>query len=99
MQPFYRSYVVSIFVSLAISIGLQMILPWPFGLVAAIAIFMLYPLILRNGTLKRMGGGMGSSTGGGFLGNGIRYVCLVCSNKFNGILCPRCGSKMKKAEF
>ncbi|MDE1763654.1 MAG: hypothetical protein KGH88_05360 [Thaumarchaeota archaeon] len=99
MQSYYRNYLVSIFISLAVSIGLQMIFPWPYGFIATIAVFVIYPLILRNGSLKRWGNGMGSSANSRFLGNGVGYVCLVCGNKFRGALCPRCGSKMKKAEF
>ena len=39
--------------------------------------------------------GMGSPSGSG----GIRYVCLVCNNKHKGGNCPRCGSKMQRADF
>lgn len=88
----------SIFLSLAISIGLQMLLPWPYGLVAAIAVFTVYPLLLRNRTLNRISG-MGSGGNSIMQGQGFRYVCLVCNNKFRGAICSRCGSKMKRAEF
>ncbi|MDE1862327.1 MAG: hypothetical protein KGI33_05375 [Thaumarchaeota archaeon] len=94
----YKSYLVSIFVSLAISIGLQMLLPWPFGLIAALAVFALYPLILRNRAMRRMGG-MGMGAGSFGQGSGFRYVCLACNNRFKGAICSRCGSKMKRAEF
>ena len=93
----YKSYLLSIFVSLALSIGLQMLLPWPFGLIAALAVFALYPLILRRRALGRMGGGMVGGTFG--QGSGFRYVCLACNNRFKGAICSRCGSKMKRAEF
>ena len=50
--------------------------------------------------------GAGSRTGGGgFFGMGspggdkVRYVCLACNNKHNGGSCPRCGSKMQRADF
>lgn len=95
----YKSYIISIFVSLAISIGLQMILPWPFGLIAALGLFTIYPLILRNRRFGRLGGfGMGA---GSLMqaGQGFKYVCLVCNNRFKGAICSRCGSKMKRAEF
>jgi len=29
----------------------------------------------------------------------VKYVCLVCRNKHNGGACPRCGSKMQRADF
>lgn len=50
-------------------------------------------------------GGSSSSGGGGFFGIGsegrssVRYVCLVCNNKHKGGACPRCGSKMQRADF
>jgi len=97
----YKSYLIFLFGSLAVSIGLQMILPWPFGLMAALAIFIVFPLFLRNRALKRMGGFGGESGGGGFFGQsqGVKYICLTCNNKYKGGACPRCGSKMKRADF
>ena len=49
-------------------------------------------------------GGSGTGTGGGFFGMGqnsgsVKYVCLVCNHKYKGGSCPRCGSKMKRADF
>jgi hypothetical protein len=96
-----------LFGSLAISIGLQMILPFPYGLIAALGIFIAFPLLLRRRYMNRMGGAGGSSgTGtGGFFGMGnpgssaVKYVCLVCNNKHKGGTCPRCGSKMQRADF
>ena len=50
--------------------------------------------------------GSGGGSGGGFFGmgsnagsGGVRYVCLVCNNKHKGGSCPRCGSKMQRADF
>ena len=97
----YKTYLIFLFGSLAVSIGLQMLLPFPFGLIAALAIFIVFPLFLRNRAIKRMGG-MGSDTGGGgFFGQnqGVKYICLACNNKYKGGMCPRCGSKMKRADF
>ena len=41
--------------------------------------------------------------GGGFFGQGqgtsVRYVCLTCNHRFKGGDCPRCGSKIKRADF
>ncbi len=96
--------------SLAGSIGLQMLLPFPYGLGLALAVFIVLPLFLRK---KFMGvRGYGDSRGGGgglggFFGLGqsgparasVKYVCLVCNHRHKGSSCPRCGSKMKRADF
>ncbi len=91
-----------LFGSLAISIGLQMVLPFPYGLGVALAIFIMFPLVLRKKMMGRMGGSGGF--GGGFFGSNqsttiVKYVCLTCNNRFKGRECPRCGSTMKRADF
>jgi hypothetical protein len=98
----YRMYLIFLFASLAISIGLQMVLPFPFGLVIALGIFIAFPLVLRKKMMGRMGGSGGF--GGGFFGTNqstptVKYVCLTCNNRFKGRECPRCGSTMKRADF
>ena len=72
-----------------------------------IAIFMTLPLIMRRRYMKGMRGyGDSGAGGGGFFGMGsqsgsdkVRYVCLACNNKHKGGSCPRCGSKMQRADF
>ncbi len=83
-----------------------MILPFPYGLGAALAIFIAFPLFLRRRYMSRMRGYGSSGTGGGFFGMGqnsssstVKYVCLVCNNQYKGGSCPRCGSKVKRADF
>ncbi|MFB5634377.1 MAG: hypothetical protein ACE5SV_05905 [Candidatus Nitrosomaritimum aestuariumsis] len=103
----FKTYLIFLFASLAISIGLQMILPFPYGLAAALGIFIVFPLLLRRRAMSRMGGysDSGSGGGGGFFGSSsgssakVKYVCLVCNNKHGGGACPRCGSKMQRADF
>ncbi len=108
----YKSYLIFLFASLAVSIGLQMVLPFPYGLGAALALFIAFPLILRRRMMNRMrggyGGGTGSGSGGGFGGlfgqnsensSKIKYECLVCHKIYNSRECPRCGSSMKRAMF
>ena len=105
----YKTYLIFLFASLAISMGLQFILPFPIGLVAAIGLFIAFPLLLRRQYMNRMrgfGGQSGGGRAGGFFGlgspsssGGVKYVCLVCNNKHRGGSCPRCGSKMQRADF
>ncbi len=68
----YKSYLVFLLASLVISIGLQMILPFPYGLAAALGIFIAFPLILRKRYMNRMRGygGESETRGGGFFGMG-----------------------------
>lgn len=28
----------------------------------------------------------------------VKYYCMLCGNENNGIVCPKCGSKMKRAD-
>ncbi len=84
-----------------------MILPFPYGLMAALGLFIAFPMLLRRRYMNRMRGYGGDSEtrGGGFFGLGsgsstrISYVCLVCNNKHKGGACPRCGSKTQRADF
>jgi len=82
-----------------------MVLPFPYGLGAALAIFIAFPLLLRRRYMKGIGGyGSSGSGGGGFFGlnqsgSVVKYVCLVCNHRYKGGACPRCGSKAKRADF
>ncbi len=93
---------------IGLQIGLGMLgVPWYFSMGAVMAIFILLPMIMRRRQMRNMGNyGSGSGIGGGFFGmgsqgnaGGVRYVCLVCNNKHKGGTCPRCGSKMQRADF
>ena len=107
----YKSYLIFLFASLAVSIGLQMVLPFPYGLGAALAIFIAFPILLRRRKMNRMRGGFGdSSRGSGGFGSGlfgqnsdsgskVKYECLICHKVYNARECPRCGSTMKRAMF
>ena len=91
-----------------------MVLPFPYGLGAALALFIAFPLILRRRMMNRMRGGYGGGTGSGSGSGGrfgglfcqnsensskIKYECLVCHKIYNARECPRCGSSMKRAMF
>jgi hypothetical protein len=87
---------------LLFSMAISMALTWYFsgifgayglyiGLAASFAIFMLISMYMR----KRRIGGPTSMFGGG----GLNYICIACGHKFKGGACPRCGSKMRRAEF
>lgn len=112
MNPQLKRYYIFLGASLVFSIGLQIGLgmlgvPWFISIGAVMAIFILLPMIMRRRQMSRMGNyGGDSGSGGGFFGigsqggsSGVRYVCLVCNNKHKGGTCPRCGSKMQRADF
>jgi len=113
LNPQLKKYYLFLGASLVFSIGLQIGLgylgvPWYISIGLVMAIFIMLPMIMRRRQMSRMGSyGSGSGTGGGgFFGvgsqggsSGIKYICLVCNNKHKGGTCPRCGSKMQKADF
>ena len=97
---------------IVMSLAISLALVWVFGiltgipllgLIPAIGIFILMSYYLRKRAMTRMGmgggggGGFGGMLGGG--GGGINYVCIACGHKFKGGACPRCGSKMRRADF
>lgn len=94
---------------IVISLAISLTLTWLFGmlfgnpllgLIPAIGIFVLMSYYFRKRAMARMGmgsgGGFGGMLGGG---GGINYVCIACGHKFKGGACPRCGSKMRRADF
>lgn len=84
-------------ISLAISFAISMILPFPISLVVMVGFFLAISFFMRRVQMRRM---MGSRGGfGGMLGGGVNYICIACGHRFKGGSCPRCGSKMKKADF
>lgn len=97
-----------IMISIAISITLNILL-WDtlgwFTLIPVIGVFLGISYYMRRRAMARMGMGSGSGQGGfgGMLGGGggggISYICIACGQKYKGGACPRCGSKMKRADF
>ncbi len=110
LNPQLKKYYIFLGASLVFSIGLQIVLgmlgvPWYISIGLVMAIFILLPMYMRRRQAGNFGGS-GSGSGGGFFGNNgmnnstsVKYVCLVCQNKHNGGSCPRCGSKMQRADF
>jgi hypothetical protein len=90
-------------ISLAISFGLSLLLPFPYSLVAIIGVFLSMNYFMRRRQMRRMGmrtgGFFGSGTGNVFGQRSVKYACIMCGAKHNGGSCPNCGSKLKKASF
>ena len=105
-KRFLQTQMMWIGISLAISLALSFLLPFPLSLVAIIGVFLVMNYYIRRWQMRRMGmmgGGAGGVGGFGGLfgagGGGVSYVCIVCGQRFKGGTCPRCGSKMKRADF
>jgi 4-hydroxybenzoate polyprenyltransferase len=104
-KRFMQTQMIWIAISIAISLALSFLLPFPLSLVTIIGVFLAMNYYIRRWQMRRMGmmssstggGGFGSLLGGG--GGGVNYVCIVCGQRFKGGTCPRCGSKMKRADF
>jgi 4-hydroxybenzoate polyprenyltransferase len=105
-KRFLQTQMIWVAISLAISLALSFLLPFPLSLVTIIGVFLAMNYYMRRWQMRRMGM-TGSSTGGGGFGSlfggsgggGVNYVCIVCGQRFKGGTCPRCGSKMKRADF
>ena len=85
----YKTYLAYLFGSLAFSIGVQMLLPYPYGLIVAIGSFVVFPLLARRIMIKT-----------GRLGYPERAkmtkTCTVCHCNTKGDTCKRCGSRQFK---
>lgn len=107
-KRFLHTQMIWIAISLAISLSLSFLLPFPLSLVTIIGVFIVMNYYIRRRQMRRMGmmGGGTSARGFGGLfgagsggGGGVNYVCLACGQRFKSGTCPRCGSKMKRADF
>jgi 4-hydroxybenzoate polyprenyltransferase len=103
-KRFLQTQMMWIAISLAISLALSFLLPFPISLVTIIGVFLVMNYYIRRRQMRRMGMMSGSTSGSGgfgslFGGGGVNYVCIVCGQRFKGGTCPRCGSKMKRADF
>lgn len=80
---------------MVVTAAISLVLTYYFGLIIGLAIafgiFILLNIIVRKRAL-----------GSGFRGTfswGVTYRCIACGHRFKGGTCPRCGSKMRRAEF
>lgn len=106
LKKYYLVLIASLVFSFALQMGLNALGVHPMISVGAvIAIFLILPFMMRRRYMNNMRNyGDSGSGGGGFFGSSsgsttVRYVCLVCNNKHKGGSCPRCGSKMQRADF
>jgi|SoiMethySBSTD1v2_1073268.scaffolds.fasta_scaffold4146370_1 hypothetical protein len=96
-------------ISLAISIAISFILPFPWSLAAVIGLFLLLDFYLIRKASRRMSNGYRENSkfdsllsffnsGEGRMANNpsLKYCCISCGAQHKQISCPKCGSKMKR---
>ena len=87
-------------ISIAISLTISILLPFPISLVTIIGVFILLNFYMRKRMMSRMGAGGGAGMFGSmssmFGDNSLKYYCMSCGTKHRETACPRCGSKMKR---
>ena len=88
-------------ISMAISLALAFLLPFPFDIIAIIAVFLSVNYFIRQRQMRKMGLSAWSFFGSslGAKNQGVNYYCINCGTKHNQASCPNCGSKLKKAAF
>ena len=94
MRFMYKQYLFWLGLSVIVSLGFQFILPFPFGIIAALSFFIMLPLILRTTTFRRL------LHMEDFYDNiKTNFVCTICNTKHRRPICPRCGSNMKRPTY
>jgi hypothetical protein len=89
-------------ISMAISLALAFLLPFPFDIIAIIAVFLSINYFIRQRQMRKMGLNAWSffgSSAGPPKNQAVNYYCINCGTRHNQASCPNCGSKLKKAAF
>ena len=78
-------------ISLGIIFAILFYTPFPLSIPLAITAFILLNFRFRKKVIKRMNAK--------FVNSSSSYSCINCGTRHNEITCPKCGSKMKRADF
>lgn len=78
-------------ISLGIIFAILLYTPFPLSIPLAITAFILLNFRFRKKVIKRMNAK--------FVNSSSSYSCINCGTRHNEIACPKCGSKMKRADF
>jgi hypothetical protein len=86
-------------ISLAISIAISMVVPFPLNIFGIIAVFIGLNYFIRQRQMRKMGmmgqGSFFGMRGGSMFGGGgktVNYYCMNYGMKHDERACPRCGS-------
>lgn len=90
MNPLQKISITFSLVFLTAAILVQMLVPFPFGLMAALGLFITLPLIVKQYLLRYMGKNGGLSR---LLPPKFDKTCLKCGWKTKKDVCPRCESR------
>ena len=83
-------------ISIAISLIISLLLPFPISLVVIIGVFILLNFYMGRRMTRRIGVGRAGMFGSMFGDNSLNYYCMSCGTKHKEAACPKCGSKMKR---
>jgi len=87
-------------ISLGVIFAILYYIPFPLSIPLAIAAFVLLNFYFRKKILKRMNTMFGNtSSNSSFSSSSLSYSCINCGTGHNETACPKCGSKMKRADF
>jgi hypothetical protein len=83
---------------------LVFLLPFPFDFISIALLFVLMVYLRGRSEMKRLGGtggirdlfGSFSSSISGDQSRQLKYYCMNCGKEHREIVCPNCGSKMKR---
>jgi uncharacterized paraquat-inducible protein A len=100
-EPYLSGRLLWIGVSLGVMFAFLYYFPFPLSILAAIAAFVLLNFYLRKKIINRMNMIFDnpSSSNSSSSSFSLSYSCINCRTRHNEIACPRCGSKMKRADF
>jgi hypothetical protein len=76
----------------AISIIISFIIPFPYSIIVIIPIVLFLSFYIRRKEMRKLGADNYSM----FNSNKVNYYCMACGTKHDNMMCPKCGSKMKR---
>lgn len=94
-KKFFVRQMMWIGISLAISIAISFVIPFPLNILGIISVFILLNYFIRQGQMRKMGQVSLSGMGGRSMFSKeriVNYYCINCGMKHNERACPRCGS-------
>ena len=77
---------------LVISFIISIIVPFPYSLIVIVSIVLILSIYIRRREMARFKVDNYSM----FDSNKVNYYCMMCDTKHNNLMCPKCGSKMKR---